>query len=152
MTTTVTTAPHLWSFFRTGGFDQVRIDSPAELLALAELDQKLWVALSCPDNGIEFDAATLAMVDSDNDGRVRAAELIAAVRWVGERLKSHAALAGDQPGVPGSAIRDDDEEGVAIAAAARALLADLGKDGDAPITVEQASAAHQRFAEKAVAA
>ncbi|MBI3374349.1 MAG: hypothetical protein HY017_21705 [Betaproteobacteria bacterium] len=148
----MTTTPHRWRFFRTGGFDQVRIDTPAELLALAELDQKLWVALSCPVNGIEFDAATLAMVDSDSDGRVRAAELIGAVRWAGERLKNHAALAGDQAGVPASAIRDDDEEGAAIAAAARALLADRGKGNDAVITVEDASAAHKRFAEKAVVA
>ena len=47
-----------WRFFRAGGFDQVRLDTAAELLAIDQLDQKLWVALSCPVKGIEFDAPT----------------------------------------------------------------------------------------------
>ena len=47
-----------WRFFRAGGFDQVRLDTAAELLAIDQLDQKLWVALSCPVKGIEFDART----------------------------------------------------------------------------------------------
>ena len=44
--------PH-WRFFRAGGFDQVRLDTAAELLHIGALDQKLWVALSCPVQGIE---------------------------------------------------------------------------------------------------
>ena len=34
---------HKFKFFRAGGFEQVRIDTAADLLALKELDQKLWV-------------------------------------------------------------------------------------------------------------
>ena len=49
MTSANTMQPnHEWRFFRAGGFDQVCIDTGADLLALAQLDQKLWVALSCP--------------------------------------------------------------------------------------------------------
>jgi len=59
---------HNWKFFRAGGFDQVRIDTAADLLNLKELDQKLWVALSCTVRGIEFDARSLALIDTDNDG------------------------------------------------------------------------------------
>ena len=62
-----------WRFFRAGGFDQVRLDTAAELLAIDQLDQKLWVALSCPVKGIEFDARTLTLVDSDADGQGRRA-------------------------------------------------------------------------------
>ena len=40
---------------------------------LDALDQKLWVALACPTNGLEIDARTLALIDTDKDGRVRAA-------------------------------------------------------------------------------
>jgi hypothetical protein len=74
-----------WRFFRAGGFDQVRLETATELLSIAELDQKLWVALACPVKGVEFDARTLAFVDSDADGYVRAPELIAAVQWAGGR-------------------------------------------------------------------
>jgi hypothetical protein len=138
---------HTWRFFRAGGFDQPRIDTPADLLAIGDLDQKLWVALSCPVAGSEFDRRTLALIDSDNDGHIRAPEMIAAVRWAGERLADTAALAG--AGLPLAAIRADDEEGAPIAAAARAVLADGGGEF---VTVEAASAAQARFADKALAA
>ena len=72
---------HQWRFFRAGGFDQVQLDTAADLLALGELDQKLWVALSCPVKGIEFDSRSLQFIDSDNDGHVRAPELLAAIAW-----------------------------------------------------------------------
>lgn len=140
-----------WRFFRAGGFDQVRLDTAAELLAIDQLDQKLWVALSCPVKGIEFDARTLTLVDSDADGQVRAPELIAAVRWVDERLKNKDVLTQKMPGVPLAAIRDDDETGQRICVAAREVLADVGAS-DGMVTVDAASAAQARYAEKALAA
>ena len=140
-----------WRFFRAGGFDQVRLDTAEELLAIDQLDQKLWVALSCPVKGIEFDSRTLAFVDSDTDAQVRAPELIAAVQWAGARLKNPEVLAQQLPGVPLDAIRDDDAEGLQIAMAARELLADIGGH-DGMVTVEAASAAQVRYAERALAA
>ena len=137
---------HTWRFFRAGGFDQPRIDTPADLLAIGSLDQKLWVVLSCPVAGTEFDRRTLELIDSDGDGHIRAPELIAAVRWAGERLVDASALAGGDLLL--AAIRADDEEGAAIAAAAREVAA----AGSGAVTVEAASAAQVRFAEKAVAA
>ena len=145
----MSTALTHWRFFRAGGFDQVRLDTAAELLNIGQLDQKLWVALSCPVKGIEFDARTLAFVDSDADGQVRAPELIAAMTWAGARLKNHDVLVGKLPGVPLAAIRDDDAEGSAIVAAARELLADLG--GGDLITAEAARAAQERHAQRALA-
>jgi len=146
----MTDKPHFWRFFRAGGFDQPRIDTAADLLAIGELDQKLWVALSCPVSGSEFDARTLALIDSDSDGHIRAPELIAAVRWAGERLADKAALSGKALTL--DAIRSDDEEGAAIAAAAKEILAEKGGETISVITVEAASAAQSRFAEKATLA
>jgi hypothetical protein len=146
----MTPALNHWRFFRAGGFDQVRLDTAAELLNISRLDQKLWVALSCPVKGIEFDARTLAFVDSDADGHVRPPELIAAMQWVSERLTDTNVLVSKLPGVPLAAIRDDDEEGALIMAAARALLADLG--GGDMVTAEAARAAQERHAERALAA
>ena len=121
------------------------------MLAIGELDQKLWVALACPTKGVEFDARTLSFVDSDTDGFVRAPELISAVQWAGERLTQPEVLVKMLPGVPLSAIKTDDEAGAAIAAAAREALAHSGGTDDM-VTVEAASAAHQRFADLALAA
>jgi len=83
---------HRWRFFRSGGFDQVRIDQPDDLLHLAELDQKLWAVLACPTSGLEFDSRTLQLIDADGDGRIRVPELLAAVRWVCERLADPALI------------------------------------------------------------
>lgn len=139
-------ANHRWKFFRAGGFDQPRIDTPEDLLAIGALDQKLWVALSCPVAGSEFDRRTLALIDSDGDGHIRAPELIAAAGWAGARLADTVPLAGGELTI--AAIRADDAEGAAIAAAACEILAESGA---AAVTVEAASAAQARFAEKAVA-
>ena len=141
-----------WRFFRAGGFDQVRLDSAAELLAIDELDQKLWVALSCPTRGIEFDARTLTLIDSDGDAQVRAPELIAAVRWAASRLTDSEVLAQKLCGVPLNAIRGDDAEGAILVAAARTLAAELGKGSGDILDVEATSAAQAGQAERALQA
>ncbi|MDD5030020.1 MAG: hypothetical protein PHH58_11050 [Rhodoferax sp.] len=145
-------ATYQWRFFRAGGFDQVQLDRSADLLALGELDQKLWVALSCPVRGIEFDARTLQFIDSDNDGHVRPPELIAAIRWAGARLRDADLLVQGQDGVAAGAIRDDDAAGTLIKAAALALATELGKSDADVLTVAEASAAQAGHAARALAA
>jgi hypothetical protein len=134
---------HQWKFFRAGGFDQVRIDTAADLLNLKELDQKLWVALSCPTKGIEFDARTLELLDSDADGHIRAPELLAAIDWAAARLSSVTVLEQKLAGVPLAAIKDE-----AILAAAKGLL----PEGGEMISVEAASAAEAEYTARALAA
>ena len=36
---------HQWRFFRSGGFDQVRLDKIEDWQHLSQLDPKLWAAL-----------------------------------------------------------------------------------------------------------
>jgi hypothetical protein len=43
---------HTWRFVTAGGFDQVKLESAADLRALSALDKKLWVALACPTGGL----------------------------------------------------------------------------------------------------
>lgn len=133
---------HNWKFFRAGGFDQVRIDTAADLLNLKELDQKLWVALSCPVRGIEFDARSLALIDTDNDGHVRAPELLAAIDWAAARLNAADVLAQGLAGVPLAAIKDP-----AVLAAAQGLL----PAGGDLVSVEAASAAEAEYSARALA-
>ncbi|HQR29698.1 MAG TPA: phage holin family protein [Anaeromyxobacteraceae bacterium] len=130
------TAPYPWRFHRVGGLDQVRLDRAEDLRNLDRLDQKLWVALACPVNGLELDAATLALLDSDNDGRVRAPEVIAAVRFADARLKDLGDIVQGKADLPLSAIREDTPEGRALLAAARQLLAAAGKPEASEVTIE----------------
>ena len=127
---------HEWRFFRAGGFDQVCIDDGADLRALEQLDQKLWVALSCPTRGIEFDARTLDLIDGDHDGHIRAAEIIEAVKWAVAQIKDAGLLIKGVDALPLSAINDADEEGRYILAAARHILQSLGKPDADVISVE----------------
>jgi len=130
---------HRWKFFRAGGFDQARLETGADLMALEALDQKLWVALSCPVNGISFDPRTLAFVDTEGDGHIRAPEILAAVRWAGSVLKDADLLVKRQDRIPLSAIRDDTEEGKAVLAGAKLVLHVLGKPETSDIALEDAS-------------
>ena len=84
---------HEWQFFRAGGVDQVSIRTGADIAHIGQLDQKLWVALACPTRGIEFDNATLDLIDTDADGRIRAPELVAACEWAVSMVKHPDVLA-----------------------------------------------------------
>src|SRR5881227_2771656 len=108
-----------WKFFRAGGFDQVKLESGSDLMALDQLDQKLWVALACPTTGLEFDGKTLALIDTDKDGRIRAPELIAAAQWIGALLKKPDDLLKSSPDLPLIAINDATPDGRVLLASAR---------------------------------
>lgn len=118
---------HTWKFFRTGGLDQVALESGADLLALDQLDQKLWVALSCPVKGLELDEHTLALIDTDGDGRIRVPELLAAIKWAAARLKDPGELLRGADALPLTAINDATPEGKVLLASARQILANLGR-------------------------
>jgi hypothetical protein len=136
---------HHWKFFRAGGFDQVRIETAEDLLNLSQLDPKLWVALACPTKGVEFDARTLALMDTDGDGFIRAPELLSAIAWAAERLSDPGALAENLEGVPLGAIREDGP-----AAALRVAAAGLTAEG--MVSVAVASSAQSDYAARAEAA
>jgi hypothetical protein len=138
-------ATYPWKFFRAGGFNQVVIGSGADLINLDQLDQKLWVALACPTTGVEFDKATLGLIDTDKDGRVRAPELIAAAKWAGGLFKNPDDLLKGSPTLKPSAINDATPDGKLIANFARQVL---GKGDNDEVTFDEAAAAAATFAAK----
>ncbi|HEX2657601.1 MAG TPA: hypothetical protein VHU40_04990, partial [Polyangia bacterium] len=138
-----------WTFFRAGGFDQVRLDSGADLLRLGELDQKLWVALACPTNGLEIDTRTLAFIDTDKDGRVRASELISAVKFAGLNLKNPDDLLKGEATLPLAAISDTTPEGKTLYASAKQILTNIGKADATSISTDDVSDPAKIFAETA---
>ncbi|WP_415910353.1 hypothetical protein [Oleiharenicola sp. Vm1] len=144
------TASHSWKFFRTGGLDQVALESAADLAHLDQLDPKLWVALSCPVKGLELAEKTLALIDTDNDGRIRVPELLAAVKWASARLKDPAALLKGEAALPLAAINDATPDGQALVASAQRVLANLGKPGAATIAPADTSDTAKIFASSAV--
>jgi hypothetical protein len=138
---------HTWKFFRAGGFDQVKLDTGADLMAIDELDQKLWVALACPTTGLDFDAKTLDLIDEDKDARIRAPELVGAVKWAGARLKNPDDLLKCAPELPLSAINESTSEGRELLASARQILTSLGKNDATSITLEDTADTEKIFSQ-----
>jgi hypothetical protein len=130
------TPGYRWKFFRVGGFDQVKMETGADLMALDQLDQKLWAALSCPTKGLELDGRMLEMIDSDKDGRIRVPEIIAAVKWAGSLLKNPDDLTRSANSLALAAMNDATPEGRQLLASARHVLATLGKPDAAEISIE----------------
>lgn len=118
---------HKWNFHRLGGLDQVVLQTADDFCRLRELDPKLWVALSCPTSGLEFDARTLALIDTDKDGRIRIPEILEAVEWTCARLKDPTGLKDSTNFLSIDDVRDDTDEGRHIIATIKAMLLNLDK-------------------------
>lgn len=118
---------HKWRFYRAGGLDQVRFETGDDIANLASLDPKLWVALACPVKGLEFDERTLSLIDTDKDSRVRVPEILGAVRFLKDHLRTLDTLMPGDTALALDAIDDSKPAGKAALASAKRILANLGK-------------------------
>lgn len=139
--------PHKWRFFRSGGFDQVRLESGADLLALDQLDPKLWAALSCPTHRLHMDDKTLELIDTDQDGRIRVPEILAAVQWAGSVLKNLDELTRGASALPLSSIDDRTADGEHLLNSAKRILLNLGKQDSPVITTADTTDTERIFSE-----
>ena len=146
----MSTSTHTWKFFRTGGLDQVALTTGADLLALDQLDQKLWVALSCPVKGLELDEKTLALIDTDGDSRIRVPELLAAIKWAAARVNDPGDLLRGADALPLAAINASTTDGKILLASAKQILVNLGKKDAAAITVAEAADTAKIFSASAL--
>lgn len=126
-----------WQFFRAGEVDQVVIRTGQDIAHIGELDQKLWVALACPTRGIEFDSATLDLIDESKDGRIRPPELVAACEWAVARVRDPQVLADGGDVLQLNSINDATEEGALLLAEARRVLELVGLPDAPAITLAQ---------------
>ena len=126
------------------------LSSGADLLALNELDLKLWVALSCPVKGLELDEKTLVLIDADGDGRIRVPELISAVNWAAAHLKDPAQLLQGSTSLPLAAINTATADGKVVLAGAKQILASLGRPDDVAIHVADTEDVSKIFSSSAL--
>ena len=131
---------HRWHFFRAGGVDQVSLRDGRDVLALSELDQKLWVALAMPVKGVDIDAETLALIDLDHDGRIRVQDVLATVAWIKATFKNPDDVLKSKDQIELSAITD-----AKVVAAAKRMLKDLGKADATAISVADTVAITKAF-------
>lgn len=137
------TAPYRWTFYRSGGVDQVALQTADDLVHLRELDPKLWIALSMPTRGVEIEPRTLDLLDTDHDGHIRQAEVLAAVAWICELYRDPSRLFAG-----GDSVALDDLRDGPVRERAQRLLADLGKPDAGKVSLADATSADQLLAEK----
>ena len=118
---------HKWQFFKSARCVQAKVETGDDLLALKDLDKKLWTVLSAPTVGVRFDAATLQLLDADSDGRIRVPEVLAAVDWMAARFKKLDFLFVGTQEIPLDEVREDTPEGQALLKSFKSLLARAGK-------------------------
>ncbi|MDD3884605.1 MAG: hypothetical protein PHW66_06685 [Gallionella sp.] len=140
------TEAHRWKFFRAGGFEQVLLETGEDLRQLPALDQKLWAALNCPTRGVEFDPKTLALLDRDSDGQIRASDILDAVNWLASLLIDLAPLSEGGDGLKLSDINTVTEAGARVQASVRHLLKTLGKSESDVLTLGDMQDIEQRIA------
>ena len=119
-----------WKFSTIGGKNRVNIKSGEDIKHLGELDQKLWTVLSSPVVGLEFDAKTLKMLDSNNDGRIHVHEVVKAAEWITSVIKDPDMLLKKEDTLPLSAFNTDNPDGARLLASAKQILKNLGLKKD----------------------
>lgn len=119
-----------WNFSKIGGVTRVNIETGEDIAHLQELDQKMWTVLSCPVKGLEFDAKTLSLLDSDGDGKIRVNEVIEATKWIVRVIKNPELLTKQESFISLADINQSDEEGLKLYNSARTILSNLGLEKD----------------------
>lgn len=133
---------HRWKIYRSGGVDQVALQSRDDLANLATLDPKLWIALSMPTRGVEIDARTLDLLDTDKDGYIRQPEVLDAVKWMMGVYKDVGQVFQGGDSIALGQLNDGP-----VLSGARRLLANLGQKDAKAVSLADATSADKMFAD-----
>lgn len=128
-----------WTYVTVGGMTRVEIKSGEDIAHLGELDRKQWTVLSCPVKGLELDERTLTMMDTNGDGKLHVDEVITAAQWLTDVLKDKDLLLKQEDTISLDAFNTESEEGKRLAASARQILNNLGKEEATSISVADTS-------------
>lgn len=129
-----------FNFFCAGGVEQLSIRNAEDLAAVEALDPKLWLAISMPTADVCFDARTLSLIDSDNDGRIRVPEIKSAVAFVREHFADFSSFFSGSTEFPLAALKPEST----LFPTAQKLLADAGNI-DGKISAETVRNAFSSF-------
>ena len=124
------TKKHEWTYCSVGGVVRVSINSGEDIAHLGELDQKLWTVLSCPVEGLEFDAETLRLIDTDGDGKIRVPEVVAAAEWLTSVVKDKDLILKGSSSIALDQIDTASPDGAKLYDSARRILSNLGLEKD----------------------
>lgn len=138
-----------WKYCKIGGVTRVSITSGEDIAHLRQLDKKLWTVLSLPVSGLEFDERTLKFLDTNNDGKIRVDEVVAAAEWVTSVLKKPDLLLKQSDKIKLSRFNQDNPDGLKLYNSSKQILNNLGAETE-EISLDQASDSIAIFAKTAL--
>lgn len=139
---------HIWKYSSIGGMTRIHIDSGADIAHLGELDQTMWTVLSCPVRNLNFNKATLEILDSDKDGRIHASDVIENARWLASILSDPDILLFGKSSVELTAIDSESENGARILEGANEVFDLIGKEDRTIISIADVEQAHSILEKK----
>ena len=113
-----------------GSTRQLRIASHEDLEAILSLDEALWIATTAPTSTIRADSVFLQYLDSDDDGRLRADEVKAAIRHLLTHLRDWSGVDTGSDRIALAAIDRSSELGESIHASGVKMRRRYGGEDD----------------------
>lgn len=111
-----------WTFTTIGGNTRVHIAKGEDFRHLGELDEKMWTVLSCPTTGLEISDHTLALMDSDHDGKIRIDEIVATSDYLCAVLRNPDILLEEKDALRIADLNEDNAEAKQMADIARRIV------------------------------
>ena len=127
----------MFNFQRFGSSFHLTIKNSEDLIKLLELDEAHWVATNAPINTINTDPVFLNLLDNDEDTRIRAAEVKAAVSWTLSVLRDHGGIDSASDILDVAAVDEENEDGQIIIQTANKILSRLRSEKQSSITLTQ---------------
>lgn len=132
---------------QNGGLIQAKISGIEDVLNLRDLDPKMWTALACPVQGLEFSEETLSVLDSDKNGRVRIPEILEAVDYIKKYFARPEIIMEKGDSIPLDALATEPFAcGHSPLDSAKSVLEILGKPDAAEIRLDDLSVNDKLFA------
>jgi hypothetical protein len=132
---------------RYGGSIQVDIPNFEVLTRAIHIPETQWLATACPVQGLHCDARFLALMDADGNGRIRVAEVRAAVEFMAKALQSYKGADERSDVLELSALSPGADT---LQAAARRILATLKAENTGRVSLEQVRASDKVLREAGV--
>jgi len=111
-----------FKFERFGRTYHLKIETFEDLEAVLALDEAHWVATTAPAATFNCDPVFLSLVDTDNDGRLRAEEVKSAIRFLFDNLSDRSSIVAGNTRLTLDMIDTRSETGSRIHASASKIL------------------------------
>ena len=128
-----------FNFERFGKTYHLKIESFKDLEAVLELDEAHWVATTALTATLNCDEVFLSLMDTDNDGRLRAEEVKDAIRFLFENLSDRSGITPDNTHLNLEMIDTRLETGKRIHSSASKIMTRM-KTPEPYVTLEQVRA------------